>query len=138
MDGAEWSADATVFAVYSPASGELQCAHWPWRPAMTVLELAQLAQQQGVFPPEMDAAAALGAGPDSAVQGPWQIGVWGRPARADTVLAVGDRVECWRPLLVDPKTARHLRHAHQQAQGLGSKRRGRAPLKARAALAPRD
>jgi uncharacterized protein len=36
-------------------------------------------------------------------------GIWGRPCTPDTRLADGDRVECWRALLIDPKEARRQR-----------------------------
>lgn len=50
----------------------------------------------------------------------WQIGtnavgVFGRLKSADFVLTGGDRLECYRPLTVDPKTARRLRAQSQQA-----------------------
>lgn len=32
------------------------------------------------------------------------IGIYARPAKLDQILAEGDRVEIYRPLLVDPKT----------------------------------
>ena len=34
------------------------------------------------------------------------IGVWGRPVDRDTILHDGDRVEIYRPLLMDPREAR--------------------------------
>ncbi len=37
------------------------------------------------------------------------IGIYGRFVSGDTVLQPGDRVEIYRPLNVEPKTARHLR-----------------------------
>ena len=39
----------------------------------------------------------------------WQVGIHGKRATMQTVLAHGDRVEIYRPLLVDPKEARRLR-----------------------------
>jgi putative ubiquitin-RnfH superfamily antitoxin RatB of RatAB toxin-antitoxin module len=42
------------------------------------------------------------------------VGIWGRRARADTLLRTGDRVEVYRPLLCDPKQARRMR---QRGQG---------------------
>ena len=52
-------------------------------------------------------------------------GVRGRPATAQCVLRDGDRVEFYRPLLVDPKVARRERFAQQgaRATGLFAKRR---------------
>lgn len=35
-----------------------------------------------------------------------EIGVWGRPVDRDTILRDGDRVEIYRPLLMDPREAR--------------------------------
>ncbi len=38
------------------------------------------------------------------------VGVWGRRCDPSHALAAGDRVEVYRPLLVDPKDARRLRY----------------------------
>ena len=35
-----------------------------------------------------------------------QIGVWGRPVRRDYPVMDGDRIEIYRPLLLDPRDAR--------------------------------
>ena len=37
------------------------------------------------------------------------IGIWGRSTALDAVLADGDRVEIYRPLVADPKSARRSR-----------------------------
>jgi putative ubiquitin-RnfH superfamily antitoxin RatB of RatAB toxin-antitoxin module len=37
------------------------------------------------------------------------VGIWGRAAALDAPLADGDRVEIYRPLLMDPKEARRRR-----------------------------
>lgn len=37
------------------------------------------------------------------------LGIFGQACRPDTVLRPGDRVEIYRPLQVDPKTARRRR-----------------------------
>ena len=52
-------------------------------------------------------------------------GIWGRPAKAHEVLRDGDRLECCRPLTVDPKLARRQRFKAQGARvaGLFAKRR---------------
>ncbi len=42
------------------------------------------------------------------------LGVWSRKVAADTVLEAGDRLEVYRPLLADPKTARRQRAARQK------------------------
>jgi putative ubiquitin-RnfH superfamily antitoxin RatB of RatAB toxin-antitoxin module len=51
-------------------------------------------------------------------------GVWGRKAGADHVLREGDRVEVYRPLLVDPKLARRERFQRQGARTAGLFARG--------------
>ena len=50
------------------------------------------------------------------------VGVWSRPCERATRLGDGDRVEIYRPLVVDPKEARRLR---QRSQLATSKRVGR-------------
>ncbi|MBI2770735.1 MAG: RnfH family protein [Burkholderiales bacterium] len=56
------------------------------------------------------------------------VGVWGRKARLNQPLREGDRVEVYRPLKVDPKTARRERFRAQgaRAAGLFSKKRAGA------------
>ena len=44
------------------------------------------------------------------------LGVWGALAGADQLLRDRDRVEVYRPLLVDPKEARRRRQQQQRAQ----------------------
>lgn len=41
------------------------------------------------------------------------VGIWGKAVTLDTVVGVGDRVEMYRPLQVDPKEARRLRYQKQ-------------------------
>ncbi|HEX5539777.1 MAG TPA: RnfH family protein [Methylophilaceae bacterium] len=43
------------------------------------------------------------------------IGIFGKPAKADTVLRHMDRVEIYRPLIADPKAARRQRAAEGKA-----------------------
>ncbi len=54
-----------------------------------------------------------------------QLGIWGRRCSADQPVREGDRVEVYRPLLVDPKVARRERFARQgtRAAGLFARRR---------------
>jgi putative ubiquitin-RnfH superfamily antitoxin RatB of RatAB toxin-antitoxin module len=47
------------------------------------------------------------------------FGVWGRLVRGDHVLQAGDRLEIYRPLLVDPKVARRERFTKQGARATG-------------------
>ena len=46
-----------------------------------------------------------------------ECGIWGRVKRPDQVLRDGDRIELYRPLLVDPKEARRLRYKKQGKRG---------------------
>src|SRR5574337_160675 len=46
-------------------------------------------------------------------------GIWGRAAEPHERLRDGDRVECCRPLTVDPKLARRQRFASQGARAAG-------------------
>ena len=46
-------------------------------------------------------------------------GIWGRRIRLDQVLADRDRIEIYRPLRVDPKTARRERFDRQGAKSAG-------------------
>lgn len=50
----------------------------------------------GIVPPTMDIAAC-------------KVGVFGKLCARDTLVRDGDRVEIYRPLLADPKTARRIR-----------------------------
>ncbi len=43
------------------------------------------------------------------------FGIWGQLRPLDAALRDGDRVEVYRPLLIDPKDARRLRQRRQQA-----------------------
>ena len=47
------------------------------------------------------------------------VGIWGRAARADQLLADNDRIEIYRPLRVDPKVARRERFKGQGSRGAG-------------------
>ena len=58
------------------------------------------------------------------------VGVWGRKADGQQALQDGDRVEVYRPLLVDPKVARRERFARQGARTTGLFAKKRAGAKA--------
>lgn len=45
------------------------------------------------------------------------VGVWGRPCTPDQPLRDRDRVEVYRPLLVDPKEARRQRYKGKRLSG---------------------
>lgn len=59
-----------------------------------------------------------------------KVGVWGRKAPQDQRLQDRDRVELYRPLLVDPKVARRERFVKQGAKTAGLFARRRAGAKA--------
>lgn len=72
-----------------------------------------------------DALAASGLAarhPDLAAQpmAEWRVGVWGRAGTLEQPLRDGDRVECYRPLTVDPKEARRQRYHLHRARRAGS------------------
>ncbi len=46
-------------------------------------------------------------------------GIWNKPSALEQVLQDGDRVELYRPLLVDPKHARRERFARQGSRTAG-------------------
>lgn len=66
-----------------------------------------------------DALAAFG------VHDPAQadVGIWGKSVPLDTPLKEGDRIEQYRPLIADPKLARHRRANEQGYRWQGRTRR---------------
>jgi uncharacterized protein len=58
------------------------------------------------------------------------LGVWGRKVRPQQQVQDGDRVEVYRPLLVDPKVARRARFEAQGARSAGLFARRRPGAKA--------
>ena len=71
-------------------------------PATTALEAVTLSKLAEVFD-------ELVVGPDL------KISVWGKATTAARVLVAGERVEIYRPLLVDPKGVRKARAAKAKA-----------------------
>lgn len=59
-----------------------------------------------------------------------EVGVWGRAASLDQRLRDRDRVEIYRPLIVDPKVARRERFQKQGARSAGLFAKKRAGAKA--------
>lgn len=51
------------------------------------------------------------------------FGLWGKSLPLDTVLNDGDRIEQYRPLIADPKLARHRRASEQGYRWQGRTRR---------------
>lgn len=58
------------------------------------------------------------------------VGIWGKKARLSHALQVGDRLEVYRPLRVDPKVARRERFDKQGAKSAGLFATRRAGAKA--------
>jgi hypothetical protein len=48
-----------------------------------------------------------------------RVGIWGRAQPPGTLLRTRDRVEIYRPLIVDPKEARRLRYRQHREAGRG-------------------
>jgi hypothetical protein len=94
------AAQIRVEVAFSPAAGQVVCHPMVLAVGQTVLD----AIKQSGFP--LDAA--------NAIEGLPRIGVWGQLRALDHVLRDGDRVELYRPLLIDPKDARRLRHRGQR------------------------
>ena len=66
-----------------------------------------------------DALVAFAIGEVSAAD----VGVWGKSVPLDTPLKNGDRIERYRPLIADPKLARHRRANEQGYRWQGRTRR---------------
>lgn len=67
----------------------------------------------------LDGAAKSRPDGDPAPDSDSAVGIWGRATTPQTALQEGDRVEVYRPLKVDPKTARRERFARQGARATG-------------------
>lgn len=96
-----------VEVVYCPGTGRIDRTELSLAPGSTV---ADALQASGVLARHgLDAASV-------------DVGVWCRVAPPDTALRDRDRVEIYRPLLVDPKEARRLRYKRRPPLS-GSRRR---------------
>jgi putative ubiquitin-RnfH superfamily antitoxin RatB of RatAB toxin-antitoxin module len=94
-----------VVVVFSPAPRQVR--EWP----VVLLDgatvrAAVLASGLAAASPELDLAHAA-------------VGVWGRKATWEQAVREGDRVELYRPWLVDPKVARRERFRKQGARAAG-------------------
>ena len=95
-DGA---ARLSVNVAYSPRAGEVDEVPLSMSAGATVADALELSGLQ-----QRHAGLDLGTA---------SIGIWGAPCRRDHVLRDRDRVEVYRPLLVDPKEARRQRYRSQ-------------------------
>ena len=68
----------------------------------TVMQAVMMSQMDSVFE-------------DLALSEDLKLGVWGKAVTADRALVAGERVEIYRPLLVDPKEVRRARAARAKA-----------------------
>lgn len=105
-----------VTVIYSPAPREV--LEWPLQLAAgSMVEDALQASGLQAHLPQSDLQTV-------------DAGVWGRKALHDQPLQDGDRVEVYRPLVVDPKVARRERFRKQGARAPGlfaGKRAGAKP-----------
>ena len=67
--------------------------------------------------------ALAAAGFDDAAINDESTGLWGKQVPLDTPLKAGDRIERYRPLIADPKQARHQRATDQGYRWQGRTRR---------------
>lgn len=99
-------AELQVEVVYCPRPGEADQSALRLAPGATVadaLALSGVLQRHGLQPDTL------------------QVGVWGRSRALSTPLREGDRIELYRPLIVDPKEARRQRvrqHKARRATGV--------------------
>ena len=97
-----------ITLVYSPAPREVKQYVLQLPPGTTV---AQAIEQSGL----------LSECPDIHLRdhAAFAVGIWGRKTTLNHVLRDLDRVEIYRPLLVDPKVARRERFQKQGTRGAG-------------------
>jgi len=97
MVTAENGALISVVVVTNPAAGLLQQVDLQLPPGAMVRD----ALLRSGLCPQTDGVAL-------------KVGVWGQLRSLDHVLRDRDRVEVYRPLRIDPKEARRLRHRQQR------------------------
>jgi len=102
MDRADGEPKLRVVVAYSPAAGQVD-----------VVDLKQALRESGVLErhPGIDLSSS-------------KIGVWGKLRVAGDLLRDGDRVEVYRPLLVDPKEARRQRYRGHLERVKAAKKKG--------------
>lgn len=101
----------TVSVAYSPRAGEVDLCELTLPAGSTVADALRESGLARRHPGANLAEAALG--------------VWGAFVSADQLLRDRDRVEVYRPLLVDPKEARRRRQQQQREQAALRKGRRR-------------
>ncbi len=88
-----------VEVVYSPCAGEFDCVRVRLPVGATVGDAVRLSGM-----PERHAGLGLEQ---------HKLGIWGKRRGLDDLLRDGDRVEIYRPLMLDPKEARRQRQRGQ-------------------------
>ena len=106
----------SITLVYSPAPRQVRQWTFELEPGATV---SQALAGCGIF----DEFPAL-------AENRLLAGIWGRRVRLDQLLADRDRIEIYRSLRVDPKTARRERFDRQGAKSAGLFTRKRPGAKA--------
>ena len=104
---AHLAAQLHIVLAYSPAPRVVQEFAMHVAHGSTVAEA--IAQWQASLPAD---SLALGVSKT-------RFGVWGKRVKSAQVLNAADRLEIYRPLKVDPKTARRERFAKQGTKGAG-------------------
>lgn len=94
-----------VTLVYSPKPREVREITLTLEVGATVQQALEVSGLEALVPP-LDLKTS-------------SIGVWGGKVGFDHVLEEHDRVEVYRPLRVNPKTARRERFAQQGSRGAG-------------------
>ena len=94
---------ARVEVVYSPGPREVDIVTLDMADGATVLHALRESRLMERHP-QIDPASA-------------KVGVWGRVVPLSQALRDGDRVEVYRPLVVDPKEARRQRYRKQKVSG---------------------
>ena len=100
----------TISVAYSPRAGEVDLCELILPAGSTVADAVRESGLARRYPGLNLAESALG--------------VWGAFVSADQLLRDHDRVEVYRPLLVDPKEARRRRQLQQREQAAAA-RKGR-------------
>ena len=110
MDRADGEPKLRVVVAYSPAAGQVDVVDLKLPSGATVV---QALRESGVLErhPGIDLSSS-------------KIGVWGKLRVAGDLLRDGDRVEVYRPLLVDPKEARRQRYRGHLERVKAAKKKG--------------
>jgi putative ubiquitin-RnfH superfamily antitoxin RatB of RatAB toxin-antitoxin module len=100
MEHAEPARKLRVSVAYSPAAGQVDEVVLSVERGATLadaLRLSGMLERHPAIDPSVN-----------------RVGIWGQLRQGDAVLRDGDRVEVYRPLVVDPKDARRQRERQQR------------------------